>query len=43
MSTVSQTGRDGPATTFDPRVAHPARVYAYWLGVILSFCVGRGL
>jgi hypothetical protein len=28
---------------FDPSVAHPARVYNYWLRVILSFCVGRGL
>jgi hypothetical protein len=43
MSTASQTGQDGPVSTFDPGVAHPARVYNYWLPIILSFCVGRGL
>ncbi len=28
-----------------PRFSEPniARMYSYWLGVILSFCVGRGL
>ncbi len=32
MSSASRTGEDRPATTFDPGVAHPARVYNYWLG-----------
>ena len=44
---MSGTASQSPVTTggsrFDPGVAHPARVYNYWLGVILSFCVGRGL
>ena len=38
------TRADGTvASRFDPDTPHPARVYNYWLGVILSFCVGRGL
>jgi SAM-dependent methyltransferase len=32
MSTASRTGHNDPETTFDPGVAHPARMCNYWLG-----------
>jgi hypothetical protein len=29
---LGEQGERGPLARFDPRVAHPARVYSYWLG-----------
>ena len=42
-SSLTRREPPSPGARFDPSVPHPARVYDYWLGVILSFCVGRAV